>query len=170
MESDQKEIQSEVYIKLLNFLSFKLRSEKELFNAITKYLSRYHLPSKEINEIRSDIISRLNEDGYLSDSNDFKYSHSYILGLESSGKSVNRIKISQFLTKKGVEKDVIESVLEDTPKDIYFKSAVKDAEKKLRLTKRLDLDKFQMKRKISDFLYRKGYDYETISSVVDTLF
>lgn len=162
-----EEIFDLLYLKMLNFLSFRQRSDREVQDRLRKYLSRSHLPLRERDAIGDRVVLRLEESGYLSDSNDLKFSQSYVLGLSNSGKSLNQKKIHQFLFKKGVDTDVVERALEDVSKDQFLNSALKDAEKKLRQLGGLDL--FQKKMKLKDFLYRKGYDGETISSVVDTL-
>ena len=167
MEKREDEICDSVYLKLLNFLSFKQRSEKEILDRIEKYLSRTHLPSRELDKVRSEITFKLKEDGYLRDSNDLDFSQSYVSGLLNSKKSINKKKVSQFLFKRGVSRENIEKVLEDVSPDSFYEGALRDAKKKLKLIK--DGSEFQKRRKLSVFLYRKGYSSEIISSVVDTL-
>ena len=168
MEFDKKEeAYGRVHFKILNFLSFKQRSEKEVLDRIEKYLSKIHLPSREIDEIRQKVLSRLKEDGYLKDSNDLDFSTSYIRGLINSNKPTNKIKVSQFLLRKGVSKEIIQKALENLDNDFVYQSVLKEAEKKLRLIK--GEDTYSKKKKLMNFLYRKGYPFEIITSVVDTL-
>lgn len=156
-----------VYLGMLNFLSFKPRSEKEINDKLRKYISRSHLSLREKDIVKDSVISKLRESGYLKDSIDSDFSQSYISGLINSGKTSNRKKIYQFLAKKGVDREVIEKVLEGTPDDSFLQSALRDGEKKIRIMG--DVDRYKKKRKLADFLYRKGYSSDVVTSVIDTL-
>ena len=59
-----------------------------------------------------------------------------------------------------------ESLSEIEDEDIY-ESVLKEAEKKIKYIK--GENNFQKKQKLTTFLLRKGYPYETVSSVIDTL-
>jgi len=158
------EIFEKVYFKILNFVSFRQRSEKEISDRLSKYLSKYHTSGTEKEKILKDITYKLEENGYIDDLN---FSLSYIRSAANSRKFLSKRKIYQFLVKKGVHKDVISEALSSLPEDFSLKNAMRDGEKKLRLIGKIDA--FSKKRKLSAYLYRKGYDPDTISSVVDTL-
>ena len=168
MEINKKEeVYSKVYVKVLNFLSFSPRSRKEVLERIEKYLLKINFPSREKEEIREDIISNLKKDGYLKESNDKDFSILYIEGLKKSGKPFNSLRIFQFLSKKGISKDLINKIVKDLDEDSIYESVLKDAQKKLRILK--DGDVYSKKRKLMNYLYRKGYPYNVVKSVVDTL-
>jgi len=158
------EIYEKVYFKMLNFISYRIRSEKEISDRLDKYLSKYRYSQDEIEDIRSHTVSKLEDAGYL---NDTEFASSYIKGLVSSKKPVSQMKIFQFLLKKGVSKDTINEALKYLPLDFLFENALKDGEKKIRLMR--GVDKYTSKRKLSEYLYRKGYPFETIHSVIDSL-
>jgi regulatory protein len=163
-DSKAEEIFEKVYFKILNFISYNLRSEKEVSDRLTKYLTKYHTNPKEKDALFSKLTVKLEEGGYLNDSN---FASLYIKSVSDSRKAVSKRKITHFLMKKGVSKDIISNVLNSLPTDFSLNNAKKDAEKKLRLLG--NIDEFSKKRKLYDYLYRKGYDSGTISSVVDTL-
>ncbi|MBW6441432.1 recombination regulator RecX [Patescibacteria group bacterium] len=168
MEINKKEeVYSKVYVKVLNFLSFSPRSRKEVLERIDKYFSKINFPSREKDEIKKDIISNLKKDGYLKESNDRDFSILYIEGLKKSRKPFNSLRISQFLSKKGISKDLINELVRDLDQDSIYESVLKDAQKKLRILK--SGDAYSKKRKLISYLYRKGYPYDVVKSVVDTL-
>ncbi|MFH1899055.1 MAG: regulatory protein RecX [Patescibacteria group bacterium] len=163
-DSKVEEIFEKVYFKILNFISYNLRSEKEVSDRLTKYLSRYRISSSEKNDLSAKLTSKLEESGYLDDLN---FAFSYIKSVSDSKKPISKRKITHFLMKKGVPRDIMSDALNSLPADFSRNNAVKDAEKKLRLLG--NIDGFSKKRKLYEYLFRKGYDSGTISSVVDTL-
>lgn len=162
--SRAEEIFEKVYFKVLNFISYGIRSEKEIHDRLEKYLSKYHISQADLEKVRTDVYEKLELSGYLDDLN---FAFTYVKSAADSRKPVSKRKLVQFLTKKGVNREIIAKALESLPDEFSMNNALKDAEKKLRLMG--EIDKFSKKRKLMDFLYRKGYDSSTISSVVDTL-
>jgi len=161
------EIYEKVYFKMLNFISYRIRSEKEITDRLEKYLSKYHYSENDIESIRSNTLSKLEDSGYL---NDFEFASFYIRSLISSKKPVSKIKIFQFLLKKGISKDIINSSMEDLPSDFLLQNAIRDGEKKVKTFRNLDKpDKYVLRRKLSDYLYRKGYPSDVIHSAIDSL-
>ena len=163
-DSKAEEIFEKVYFKVLNFISYNLRSEKEVSDRLAKYLSKYRISSSEKESISGKVTLKLEESGYLDDSN---YAFLYVKSVSDSRKPISKRKITHFLMKKGVSKDIISDAINSLPEEFSLNNAKKDAEKKLRLLG--NIDEFSKKRKLYDYLYRKGYDSGIISSVVDTL-
>ena len=157
-------IYEKVYFKILNFVSYRKRSEKEISDRFSKYLSKYRLLPEEQEEIKSRIYSTLKQDGYLDDAD---FASTYIREIVDFKKPLSKIKIYQFLMKKGIPKDTIEELLQLLPEDFIKQSVLKDAQKKLK-TLRVG-DTFTKKRKLSEYLFRKGYPSDVIRSVVDSL-
>ncbi len=156
-----------IYAKVLNFISFSKRSRKEVTDKIRIYLSKIHLSSGEKIEIQDRVISNLKNDGYLKDKNDEEYASSYIEDLKNSSKPFNTLNIRRFLTKKGVTDEIIKNVLEDIDSESIYNSVFRDAEKKIKYMKEPNV--YLKKKKLMDYLYRKGYPFDIVSSVVDTL-
>ncbi|HQG79114.1 MAG TPA: RecX family transcriptional regulator, partial [bacterium] len=64
-------------------------------------------------------------------------------------------------------KEIIDDFLGNLDKNLIYESALRDAKKKL---SSLDKeDKYTKKKKLLNYLYRKGYPFDISSSVVDTL-
>ncbi len=167
MDLNKEEIFSRSYLKVLNFLSFKKRSLKEILDFVKKTVIKTHLPLREREEIEDLIVLTLKKDGYIKEFHDFDFATSYVDGLEKSGKTFNKMKIREFLSRKGVDSDVINDVTESVNNDQIYSSVFKDAEKKLRTIKGDSLN--IKKKKLLTYLYRKGYPFEISSAVVDTL-
>ena len=157
-------IYEKVYFKILNFVSYRQRSEKEISDRFSKYLLKYRLLPEEQEKIKSRIYSNLEQDGYLDD---VSFASTYIKAIVDSKKPISKIKIYQFLLKKGISKDTIEELLHLLPEDFVEQSVLKDAQKKLK-TLRAD-NTFAKKGKLSNYLFRKGYPSDIIHSVVDSL-
>lgn len=158
---------SKVYFKLLNFLSFKQRSEKEVLDKIRFFVSKTSLSPKEKIDIKDKVIKSLKIDGYLKDSNDEDFTTSYIEGLQKSGRTFNKMRISKFLNKKGILREIINGALENLEDDSVYESVLNEASKKIRTLK--DESSFLKKKKLINYLYRKGYPFDIVSTVVDTL-
>ena len=109
----------------------------------------------------------MKNDGYLKDKNDEEYASSYIEDLKNSSKPFNTLNIRRFLTKKGVTDEIIKNVLEDIDSESIYNSVFRDAEKKIKYMKEPNV--YLKKKKLMDYLYRKGYPFDIVSSVVDTL-
>ena len=161
------EIYEKVYFKMLNFISYRIRSEKEITDRLEKYLSKYRYSTDDVESIRSNTISKLEDAGYLDD---LEFASFYIRSLVTSKKPVSEMKIFQFLLKKGISKDIINSAMSELPPEFLLQNAIKDGEKKVKSLKNLDKsDKYALRRKLSEYLYRKGYPSSVIHSVIDSL-
>lgn len=158
---------SRVYFKVLNFLSFSKRSESEILGKIQTYISKTRLTPKEKEILKDRVITNLKNDGYLTESNDRDYVSSYIQGLKNSGKPFNKIRVLKFLLKKGISKDIIDESLSEIEDEDIYESVLREAEKKIKYIK--GANDFQRKQKLTTFLLRKGYPYDIVSSVIDTL-
>jgi len=167
MDLNKEEIFSRSYLKVLNFLSFKKRSLKEILDCVKKTVLKNHLPLREKKEIEDRIILILKKDGYIKEFHDFDFATSYIDGLKKSSKAFNKIKIREFLKRKGVDANIIDDVIENVSDDQIYSSVLKDAEKKLRTLKDDNIN--VRRKKLLTYLYRKGYPFEISSSAVDTL-
>ncbi len=109
----------------------------------------------------------MKKDGYIKEFHDFDFATSYIDGLKKSSKAFNKIKIREFLKRKGVDANIIDDVIENVSDDQIYSSVLKDAEKKLRTLKDDNIN--VRRKKLLTYLYRKGYPFEISSSAVDTL-
>lgn len=132
----------------LNYISYRLRSEKEVAD---------YLHGKEFDaEISSLVIARLKELGYLDD---FAFAEAFVrdrLNLSKHGKS----RIEFELKLKGIDASVIQEVLRGS-NATELRNAVQ-----LVLKKAKNLSDFKERRRITGMLARKGYSFDMISRAI----
>ncbi|MDF0725914.1 recombination regulator RecX [Cytobacillus sp. S13-E01] len=147
-ELDISEIQFDDEIKkayslALTFLSYRMRSEKE----IVAYLKK-----KEVAEpIIPNIINKLVTNNYV---NDKEFANAYVKTQKNTTTKGPGV-IKQELLEKGINHSTIEASLEEYGQASQVESAVKLAEKMLRQSTKIS--KRQLKQKIEEMLMRKGY-------------
>ena len=158
--------ESFVYEKLVNaslrFVSFRPRSEKEFRDFLVQKLkkSKTYAPS-----VVDQVIIRMRELGYIDD---LKFALWWIEQRQSFKPKGKRLVIVE-LGAKGISSRVVEeafSSINDTLTD-PIEAAKAVLGKKLHIWRALDVQ--ARKKKSYDFLYRRGYDSNTIGRVVDDL-
>lgn len=144
-----------VYIKAqdmaLKFLSYKMRTEKEI---------RRKLSENEYSDsVIEKVINFLLNYNYI---NDFEYCMSYIRQSQRL-KPMGNLAIKQKLRFYGVDDGIIEKALSESDID-EVQQASQLIDKKLHL---MDLENIDVakKRKLQDFLLRRGYSYDIIRTV-----
>jgi SOS response regulatory protein OraA/RecX len=153
-----------VFFKILNFVSYKPRTEKEISDRLKRYLNVERISGEEKEELNEKILTQLKDDKYIDDKKTAKlYLESY-LGSQKP-RSINRFK--QALKKKGFKEVDISDLTFAIPADHEENRALAEAKK--RLSRLRNDTKFIRKAKLTNFLYSKGYSANTIKSVVDTL-
>lgn len=150
-----QKVQSEMEAEkiALNYLSYKPRSINEV---------KKKLFSKKIAYSVIDLtIEKMKKYGYLDDE---KYARDWIEErIRTRGFSPSKIKSELFL--KGISKEIIENNLSEiyTP-ELEIKTAKRIAKKQMRKYK--NLDEKVIKRRIINFLLRRGYNYSVIESIL----
>ena len=137
----------DVRVKIMNALSRREHSEKEIY---LKFISLV-----ESKNTLSEEISKLKEEGLLSDD---RFAEAYIRSRYHSGFGPVRIKYE--LEKKGIVQDKIEKSFQEI--DLDWDSKLKKELKKKFTSQesKLDYDKI-----IKFFLYR-GFDLEKINKII----
>ncbi len=137
----------------LNFLSYKLRSEKEL---ITKLKSK-----KYSEEIIDSVISKLKD---LDLIDDYYYAKTFINDrLNLTNYSKKRIMNDLYL--KGIDKKIYADYLDEVLDfDVEFENAKKIVDKKINQWQ-LKYEGFALKNKIVSFLIQKGFSYDVAKRV-----
>jgi regulatory protein len=141
-----------VYAKLLNFLSFRPRSVKEVRDRLYKYEVK--------DKIKQDLlIERLQTKGYLDD---LKFAQWFI-----DSRNIHRPRsvrmLSAELKSKGLSAESIKSV---ESKVVDERTTITNLlDKKLGLHHRLELPE---KQKIISYLSRQGFAWDKIKEVVKT--
>lgn len=153
-----------LYNKALNLLSYRPRSKKEIEFYLKKNLFKSKVIDGKLKEkMRIKIINQLEKLKYIDD---LKFSQWWVkqrLEFRPKGKRILKAELFQ----KGIDKDIIESVLDQVDDNKLLKLAQKVVNKKFNLYK--SLPKLKLKKKLYDHLIRRGFDYKTAKTVIDEI-
>ena len=111
------------------------------------------------------ILDDLKERNYLSDTD---FAERFIE--ESIAKKKGLMKIKAELMKRGVNRDIIDSLLAGREEgDSLFNNALTLARKKLNTLRHKNLPQLKLKQRLFSYLHGKGYDSEVINRVINEL-
>lgn len=148
------EEQMKVRNHALNLLSYRQRSEKEIFTS----LKRKGFAEEHIDQA----IEYCKSNNYI---NDEEFAIAFINDKINLNK-LGSYRIRQELLNKGVSSDIINKVIILKPGEQY-EMALEIGKKRLNSYK--NDDKNSVYRKLSGYLQRKGYSYDIISKVMSEL-
>lgn len=134
-------------------LSRNPKSEKQLCD----YLFKKEFDKNTVERV----LERLKELNYIDD---LRFAQSFIENSSHSGVNAIRFK----LKSKGISDEIINSVLENVDDDEQLSKAVEIIKKQMPRYSKYEI--FEQKRKLNDFLYRKGYQWDVIKSAIDKVF
>ena len=106
------------------------------------------------------VLARLKELSYVDDE---QLARLYAERADSLGKQAIRAKLRQ----KGVADELIRSVLEDISDESQLEAALELGQRQKSRLK--DEDVRKQKQKLTGFLARRGFDWETVKTVVERL-
>ena len=136
----------------LLFLSYRARSEKE----IRQNLSKHEIPEVVIEET----LERLRRDGFA---NDKQFASAWVEN-RSTFRPRGRRALAMELRQKGIDDSTIESALEDVDEEaLAYEAGLKKASK-LRVQ-----EWSEFRKKMSEFLARRGFSYSVIAPIVARL-
>lgn len=152
---ENKEL-SQAYNYALRLLKIRPRSENEI---------RFRLSQKKYSQdVAETLIKSLKDLGYVDD---FNFSVSWVR--EGINRPLGLRRLEFELRQKGIDKEIIESVLtqakKEHPEREIASNLVKDKFKKI-ITKEID---HKIKRKIQGYLLRRGFSPEIIMDVLENL-
>lgn len=145
----------EATIKLMQYCAYRDRSHKEVEEKL-----------REMNMIpaaQEQIIMELIQEDFL---NEERFAKSFVTG-KFRIKKWGKIKIKQELKFKEISAPIIKIALAEIDQQTYIATLWELAEKKIILLQ--EPDKFKKKRKLADFLLRKGYESVMVYEVVNKL-
>lgn len=154
--NELKEIsgRKKIFDKVLNFLSFRPRSEKE----VKDYLFKKKVDEEEAGAV----IKELKEKGYL---NDEEFARWWIEQRQTFRPKARRVLVIE-LRQKGIAQDLIVKSLNDyINKDTEFEMALKLAKKKAGTLEKLPPDEFR--QKLGNYLVRRGFEWEIVKHAID---
>lgn len=137
--------------KILHYCDYQDRCKKEIFAKLNTF--------ELVDDDRNFIVDFLNDEGYI---NDERYCRSYVkskLSLKKWG--VNKIKIS--LISKGVDRDIIDTVVSEIDQDSYKEELIKLLENK----KINESDPYKRKAKLMRYAVSKGYSINDVMEIVN---
>lgn len=136
----------------LLFLSYRARSETE----IRQNLRKHQFPEAVIEET----LERLRRDGFA---NDQKFADAWVEN-RTTFRPRGRRALALELRQKGIDDSTIESALEDVNDEVL---AYEAGLKKTRKLKVREWNEFR--KKLSEFLARRGFSYSVIAPIVSRL-
>ena len=140
----------------INYISYRLRSEKEIYDR----LYREKLFPKTIDKI----INYLKENEYIDDELFTKTFVEDKLNLSNWSKK----KISYELFRKGISQNLIDIYLQDLD-DVEYENAYELAEKKLPLWKDRSENSYELRNRIYRYLSGRGFSYDIVKKVSEDL-
>jgi regulatory protein len=141
----------------LLFLSYRARSENE----IRKNLSKHEIPDAVIEET----IERLRREGFADDK---KFASAWVEN-RSTFRPRGRRALALELRQKGIDDHTIESALEGIDDEALAYEAGQKKARKLALSLSKGQDWTEFRKKMSEFLARRGFSYSVIAPIVKRL-
>lgn len=138
--------------KVFKFLSYRQRSKKEILD----YFKKRKLGEKE----KEIILKKLERMGFVDDE---EFARSFIQSRIRSRPKGKRM-LWQELRRKGIEKIIIEKVLEEiqvSEVDLAQRAIVKKMERFSKLPKK------EAREKFASYLLRRGFSWETVKTLID---
>jgi regulatory protein len=138
------------YQRSLNTLSYRPRSEKEIWDNLRKHGT--------LDEVIENVIERLRRNRLVDDKG---FAREWVKN-RSEFRPRGKRALTAELRKKGIKIDIINSVLQDIDEDeLAYQAAIKQSRK----YRRLDWKAYRVK--MLSFLARRGFNYEVARPVVE---
>jgi len=148
----QADIRHQAHNAALRLLAYRPRSEAE----IRQRLARRSLPPQVVQET----IARLHEQGLLSHA---AFARFWVETRDQNSPRGRRL-LRQELSAKGIEREVARQAIAGVAEE---DAALRAAEKKARQLQGQDYPTFR--RRLADFLLRRGFPYPTVRTTVEKL-
>lgn len=145
-----------VYFRVLNFLSFRPRSQKE----VVDYLGK-KLPPDFSRKIKLKILKKLKEQKLLDERQFALWWLDQRLTFNPKGKKL----LSLELRQKGIDQEIINEVIAEIDEAQLEKQAKKILVKKIKLWQ--NLPPMEQKHKLMNQLLRRGFDWQLTKKVID---
>jgi regulatory protein len=148
----QADVRHQAHEAALRLLAYRPRSEAE----IRQRLARRGLPPQVVQET----IARLRDQGLLSDA---VFARFWVETRDQSSPRGRRL-LWQELSAKGIERETIRQAIAPVAEE---DAALRAAQKKVRHLQGQDYPVFR--RRLGDFLLRRGFPYPTVRTIVERL-
>lgn len=148
--TDAREI---AYLKTLKYINYRDRSEKE----VRQYLSEKDIPD----EILEDVVERLRRNGLIDD---LRFAQNWVEN-RSTFRPRGRRALAYELRQKGIPESILQDVLDQCNEEhLAYLAAVKQSRKIE------NLEWSDYRKKLSGFLSRRGFGYDTISTILNRMY
>jgi len=154
-----------LFEKALKFLSFRPRSKKEIKDNLIQKLRLTDKGEEEKKTFEKSVENVLKKLEKIGQINDAEFANWWVEQRTRFKKASQRIIKSELLSK-GLDRDTIETALTKIEID-PVQTATEAAQKKLSSYQKLEPKDFKIK--LSRYLGARGFDWEVIKKVVDTL-
>lgn len=142
------------YQRALNYLSYGLRSEKEV---------RDDLIEREFEEYTDEVIEKLKDQRLI---NDLEYAKAYVRTAANLNRKGPRV-IARELKKRGIDELKIEEAMPEYQQEDLVYNAVFLAEKQWKKAKKKSQK--EAVQKVRQFLMQKGFNKDTINIAIETI-
>ena len=151
--------------RMYRIFSLRQRSEKEIRDYLrTLSFKRKLKGQEEISNLAIDsLIDKLKKKEIISDE---KFARAWVEARRKSKHKGERA-IRQELLQKGINKEIIDLIFKDNTDYKEEELAQLTLERKIKIWK--SLPSLEFKKKAYDFLFRRGFDYNIIRSVVEKI-
>lgn len=143
----------DIYYKLVNYITKKLRSEKE----IIEYIDKNKVTSKD----KKEVIKKLKEIGLINDTNFLKAYIADKINLSTDGP----YKIKRNLLQHNISEELIDLELNKISDEVINKKIDKLIDKKIKNSK---YSGYVLKQKVINDLVNLGYDNKKIIEIYDS--
>lgn len=158
--SEQEKILADDQLIIARVTALRYLGER----ARTTYEVRQKLKKKGFQEeVIEPVLQRMDELGYLDDSG---YTAAFIQGRLAS-KGYGPLRIRQDLQRRGIAAPVVDAALNRLiSTEQALDNAVRQAEKRWALLQK-ERDVRKRRKKLYDYLLRRGYDFDTVRAALD---
>ncbi len=144
--------------KAFKFLGFKARTQKELYNKL--------LEKEFSEEVSQKIVEEMKSYKYIDDE---VYAQNFLKEkMNYKGIGTSRIKFE--LSQKGISREIIDGLFDESQ---YYEEQLEKVKELIETkTRRIDLENItdKEKKKVYDFLLRRGYNYNIINEAFKEIF
>ena len=112
-----------------------------------------------------EVIEDLSKNGYIDDTEFIRV----FMAEKSKTKNWSRKRIKSELIKRGLDSKLIDKILSEQYSESDFDNASTVAKKKVEVLTKRNLEKKELRTKLSTYLFSKGFDYEVIKDVVNQI-
>ena len=112
-----------------------------------------------------EVIEDLSKNGYIDDTEFIRV----FVAEKSKTKNWSRKRIKSELIKRGLDSKLIDKILSEQCSKSDYDNASTVAKKKVEVLTKRNLEKKELRTKLSTYLFSKGFDYEVIKDVVNQI-